>query len=165
MVLRPYSLLAPALLLTSLLACSKKQEEVTPAEVKNTASYNYDGQVVSCIAKQAAIASQAPGYDYLRVTMTTSPAPSSGPEYLQLAFRRPTGQPATTYLPVSESTVLYNSANPQGLTFQFLLANRTFEESGSVSGTFYGEARTLVPGGTYTVAHTLSSGTFTNVQP
>ncbi len=164
MLLRWYFFLAGILLLTSFTACSKK-EEATPAEVKNIASYTHNGQMITCEAKQVIVASTTPGYDYLAVRMTTIPEPSSGAEYLELTFRRPVGQPATTYLPVLNGMVLYNSSYPNGLAFQFNIVNRTFADDESITGTFYSEMRTLVPGGTYTVDHTLTTGAFTRVEP
>jgi hypothetical protein len=161
MLLRSHSPLATPLLLSGFTACSKKEEAI-PAEAQNIASYTYDGRVVTCEAKQAVIASPVAGYDYLVISMTTIPTPSSGSEDLELTFRRPTGQTANTYLPVSN--VLHNSTYPQGLTFQYNLVNRTFEDDGSVSGTFYSEMRSSIQGGTYTVDHTLTNGTFTNVR-
>jgi hypothetical protein len=150
------------LLLGGLASCAKKD---TPAPVTNVASYTLDGKARTCTTTQAS--SSRAGLDYLTITLTTTPLPSNGlPETLSLNLVKLTGTSNATYGFLPVGAILYNGfGNSLTLGFQTNSTSRTSAPNGGISGTFAGEARSYSAGGTYTVAGTLTKGTFTNVQP
>lgn len=151
--------LTTVLLLTGTLGCAKKDAP----QVEASASYILDGHARTCKATQEA--TTALGYDYLTIGLTTTPQPSSGEEKLILSFRKPIGQAATAYelVPVG-SLLLYSGLGSQPLDFFTQSPIPRFTGS-SISGTFTGVVSASLLAGTYTVFHTLTAGTYTNVRP
>jgi hypothetical protein len=160
MTLRLLATLLTTVLLAGTLGCSKKDDPQAPT---STASYALDGQARTCKATQET--TTASGYDYLSIGLTTTPQPSSGEEKLILTFRKPTGQATTAYelMPVG-SMLLYSGLSTQPINFSTKSPLPSFTSNG-VSGTFTGEAVASLSAGTYTVIHTITAGTYTNVQP
>jgi hypothetical protein len=154
-----YYSFAASLLLSGLGACSKKDDPQT----KTSASYTLDGQVRNCEATQET--TTASGYDYLTIGLTTTPKPSSGEERLLITFRKPTGQATTAYelLPVG-SMLLYNGFSSQPMDF-FTKSPIPRFTGNSLSGTFTGEVATSLSAGSYTVLHTITAGSYTDVRP
>ena len=147
------------LLLLGAAGCSKKEDpEATPS-----ASYTLDGQARNCKATQET--TTASGYDYLTLGLTTTPQPSSGEEKLTLTFRKPAGQATTAYelVPVG-SMLLQNSLSAQPINF-FTKSPIPRFTGNRVSGTFTGEAAASLSAGTYTIIHTITAGTYSDVRP
>jgi hypothetical protein len=152
-----------ALLLAGALGCSKEDDPQAATSATNTASYTLDGRARTCKATQEI--TTASGYDYLTIGLTTTPQPSSGEEKLVLSFRKPAGQATTAYelVPVG-SMLLYSSLSTQSVNFFPKAPIPTFTGT-SVAGTFSGEAAASLSAGTYTVLHTITAGTYTDVRP
>jgi hypothetical protein len=163
MKLHFYYSLAAALLLSGLGTCSKKDDPQVETSASNTASYTLDGQVRNCEATQET--TTASGYDYLTIGLTTTPKPSSGEERLLITFRKPTGQATTAYelMPIG-SMLLYNGFSSQPMDF-FTKSPIPRFTGNSLSGTFTGEVTTSLSAGSYTVLHTITAGTYTDVRP
>jgi hypothetical protein len=153
--------LLAATLLLSTIGCSKKDDPQT--QPPSSASYVLDGQARTCQATQTT--HSASGYDFLTITLTTTPQPARGPEILYLALRRPTSQPTSAYeyMPVG-SMLLQPAGSSQTDKVIHQSPLPTFTSNG-VSGTFAGEIWGSMTGGTYTVFHTVKAGTYANVQP
>jgi hypothetical protein len=158
---RVYLPLAVTLCL-GIMGCSKKEE---PAPVANIGSYAFitrkassqDTRQVSCQAR--AVLSSDSSFDYLDITLTTTPQPASGTEFIKLSFYKHSGQPANAY-EFYESTITNSEFN--GHPFINKVATLVSTSDGGFSGTFSGNFSTLV-GFIYQTDYSLSSGVFTNV--
>jgi hypothetical protein len=163
--MRPYRylLLTATLLLSGLGACSKKDDPQDNPQVETSASYTLDGQARNCKATQET--TTASGYDYLAIGLTTTPQPSSGEEKLIITFRKLTGQAATAYelVPVG-SMLLHSGLSSQPMDF-FTKSPIPRFTGNNVSGTFTGEVAVSLSAGTYTILHTITAGTYTEVRP
>lgn len=146
------------LLLCGLAACKKKKTD-DPAP-KPTASYQMNGQPVSCEVRS--ILSTDSGYDFLEVICVTTPQPAGGPETLHVLFSKESSQPAAEYELINIG--LYNSANTVGRAFTPEAGSVTANNDGSFSGTFSGRRRELA-GTIYQQDYVVSAGTFKNVKP
>lgn len=163
MLPRLFPFLPVALLLVGLnTACSNKKDD-PQAPPTSTASYEFDGQARICKATQST--SSYSGYDFLTISLTTTPQPAGGPEVLAIALRKPTGQPTSAYeyTPVG-SILLQTGGNSQPYPISHRSPLPTFASS-SVSGTFSGEVLASLSSGTVTTIHTIKAGTYANVQP
>lgn len=151
--------LTAILLLLGAAGCSKEEDP----KADPSASYTLDGQARNCKATQET--TTASGYDYLTIGLTTTPQPSSGEEKLTLTFRKPTGQANTAYelVPVG-SMLLQSSLSTQPINF-FTKSPIPRFTGNRVSGTFSGEAAASLSAGTYTIIHTITAGTYTDVRP
>jgi hypothetical protein len=146
--------LVTTVLLLSTLGCSKKQDAPTP-EV-NTASYIMAGQSKTCQA--AAALSSTAGQDYLSLSLTTTPQPTSGPEWLSIGFAKSTGQPTSAY----QLQQIYFYTNKRlSITFPDAVATVTSASNGSISGTFSADGYNPIYAAYFT---NLKKGVFTNVQ-
>lgn|GEM_PF-2073353 len=159
-----YPLLSGLLLGT--LGCSTKQDDPVPAPSPTADGYVLDGKVVNCTTKCATSTNPVTDYDYLYISLYTSPAPSSGTnEVLALVFSKHIGEPTSAYkLELVGNMALYQWGRV-AMSFtggKYTLATTS---SGGFSGTFTGYVRNLKPDGTFTVEHTITAGSFTDVQP
>ncbi|MBG8554183.1 hypothetical protein [Hymenobacter guriensis] len=146
------------LLLWNAAACSsKKNDEPTPAP---TASYQLNGQQVTCQVRAAA--STDAGYDYLEMICTTTPQPTSGAETLHVLFYKASSSPNTAY---EVADIFFkNSDHPQDAPFDNDMATLEPNSDGSFSGSFSGR-RTELAGTIYQKDYVLTAGTFANVRP
>lgn len=98
--------------------------------------------------------------------MPPTPPPSSGPETLRLALRKPTGQANSTYeYPPVGSMLLGYAGNSQPLNFLPRSPLPTFSSDGSLAGTFAGDGLATSPSGTGAVVRSSKAGPYANVQP
>ncbi len=157
----PTPLLAATLLLSTL-GCAKKDDPATPAA--GTGSYKLDGTAKSCRAAASlsagSIGSQR--YDFLDLSLTTTPQPGAGAETLILHLYKVPGAAASTYQ--LNNLGLYTKGNSPPYTFAGTAFALTATSEGGVSGTFsavVSAASSSIPG-PYT---TLAAGIFTDVRP
>lgn len=162
MKLRLPLLLATALLVSGLSACSKADDPQAEPPASNTGTYTLDGKARYCKAAQEVFTGS--GYDYLSIALTTTPQPSSGEEKLILTFRKPTGQSNAAYelMPIG-SLLLYSGVSSQPLDFQHKSPLPIFTGN-NVSGTFSGEMRSSPTTGASTIVHTITGGTYKHVR-
>lgn len=159
--LRPLSYLLVPVLLLALNSCSKKDA----VEAKNVASYTLDGQTKNCLLTQTA--STQTSFDYITLSLTTTPQPSSGPEVLELKLWRISSPPNASYDFMDNGSpwaVVYTANQLPEVGYYFTSTTRAYTGSSSkFSGAFTCEARYLTGPTTYTVVHTIT-GTLINVQ-
>ena len=150
--------LTTVLLLAGTLGCSKKADPAGP--VLNTGSYKLDGMTVTCQVKAYDESYYRAGvyYEYLNVNLTTTPAPASGEQLLELVYFRssPTGpyELSTTYLFDKGSPVLT-------CAFTSTAATAVIASDGSLAGTF--AAKEDGHSGTPPPYTAITAGVFTNV--
>ncbi len=160
-----YLLPAAILLLVFTNACSKK--DGPSAKMESTGSYILDGQTKNCLITQTASTTASANRDDLTISLTTNPQPSSGPEVLEIKFWKRIGQPISDYDYVydySSGGMVYNTNKMLYIGYFFTIDTKAISSTGVLSGNFAGEARVFSGPMTYTVTHTISAGTFDNVQ-
>jgi hypothetical protein len=156
----PLAYLLALLLLAGFASCSKKDA----AEARNLASYTLDGQTRNCLLMRTMTTQTE--LDYLTLSLTTTPQPSSGPEVLEIKLRKPTGYPNSVYdfmYDGSSNGVVYTMNQLPSVGYYLTSTTRTFITSTGLSGAFTCEARITMGPGVYSVAHTIA-GTLVNVQ-
>jgi hypothetical protein len=157
---QPLAYLLALVLLAGFASCSKKDA----AAARNLASYTLDGQTRNCLLTQTT--STQAELDYLILSLTTTPQPSSGPEVLEIKLRKPTGYPNSVYdfmYDGGSNGVVYTMNQLPSVGYYLTSTTRTFTTSTEFSGAFTCEAHTATGPGVYSVAHTIA-GTLVNVQ-
>jgi hypothetical protein len=151
------SLLTAGLLLSTL-GCSKK-EETAPAA---TGSYKIDGVLKTCQA-QAVVNTVSGGlqpYNELKITLSTTPAPASGAEFMVLSFIKQQNQPPNSYQ--LQQLGYFTNGGSSGTLYNNDVTTLQ-ESSGSYSGTFSGTSAPI--NSSTSPPHTLTAGEFSNVRP
>lgn len=160
----PYLLLGSCLLLASTSACSKKDE---PA-LRTTASYLFDGNLHTC-SVEANVHHPDPQYDVLTVIMRTTPQPAAGEQRLEIAYSKLASDPATAYR--YQTSQYYDYSDTTGYVQRgFSVFNTSIQPTsgGGFSATFTAEQPAFVyplAPNRHVPAHSVTSGTFTDVRP
>jgi hypothetical protein len=142
----PLAYLLALLLLAGFASCSKKDA----AEARNLASYTLDGQTRNCLLMRTMTTQTE--LDYLTLSLTTTPQPSSGPEVLEIKLRKPTGYPNSVYdfmYDGSSNGVVYTMNQLPSVGYYLTSTTRTFITSTGLSGAFTCEARITMGPGVY----------------
>jgi hypothetical protein len=144
-------------LLLSMLGCSKKDDPARTTPV-GTGSYTYDGTLVNCQASATTTSGLYKGQKqyYLYITLQPTPKLPAG-ESVRAEFVKLEGQPNTAYRFIgityfADSSLLVHTLHTNNTAGTIIETN-----SGSFTGTFAGTDFSN-PG------HTISAGTFTEVQ-
>jgi hypothetical protein len=161
-------LLTTVLLLVGTLGCAKKDDPTGPA--MNTGSYKLDGKTITCqVTAKGGYASGSGhsglDYDFMGITLKTTPEPTSGPETLEMNFARPNA--------TSDYTLSYFSFftkghyNPDALFETSIVGKLTINRDGTVSGTFAAQTdpNGNSKGNGYPLYKAITAGVFTNVHP
>ena len=159
-------LLTTALLLAGTLGCSKKDDPTSSA----TGSYKLDGKTTTCQVTAKGGYATGSGhsgldYDFMGITLQTTPTPSGGAETLEMNFARPNA--ASDYTLSTLSYFTNGHYNPDAL-FEINVGGKlTVNRDGTVSGTFAGQTdpNGSSNGNGYPLYKAITSGSFTNVHP
>jgi hypothetical protein len=140
----PTTLLIASNLLVSTIGCTKKEDTPpTPALLSATGSYKLDNRTITCQTVAGGGYAYGSGhtgldYDFINVTLTTTPVPADGAEILQLNYSRPRAGAAYQLYTLTYYTK--GSLTPVG-DFSGITGTVTPKSRGGFTGTFTGQAR------------------------
>jgi hypothetical protein len=143
--------------LFSTLGCSKKDDPARPTTL-GTGSYTYDGTLVKCQASATTTSGLYKGtqQDYLQITLQPTPKLPSGAS-VRAEFSKLAGQPNTAYKFYGITYFADSSLLVHNLHTNNIDGTITETSNGSFTGTFAGTDFS-------NPAHTISAGTFSDVQ-
>jgi hypothetical protein len=144
-------------LLLSMLGCSKKDDPTRTTPV-GTGSYTYDGTLVNCQASATTTSKLYKGQHQYYLYVTLQPTPKlSASKSVRAEFVKLEGQPNTAYRLFAVTYFADSSLVVHTLHTNNTAGTITETSSGSFTGTFAGTDFS-------NPAHTISAGTFTDVQ-
>jgi hypothetical protein len=132
-------------LLLSTLGCSKKDDltSILPAGT-GIASYKLDGKTITCTVQVDGGYAQGSGhsglnYDFVSVTLKTTPEPADGPEILKLTYSRPN---VGADYQLSDPLYYYTKGSLDATwDFSAIAGKVMLKSQGGFAGTFTGQAR------------------------
>jgi hypothetical protein len=141
-------LLIASSLLVSTASCTEKEDvPPAPALLSPTGSYKLDNRTITCQTVAGGDYTYGSGhtgtdYDFINVTLTTTPTPADGAEILQLNYSRPRAGAAYQLYTLTYYTK--GSLTPAG-EFSGITGTVMKKTSGGFAGTFTGQAQSSGP--------------------